>query len=74
MAFPTPEFVTNIVAAQANLATAKTAIDALSAGDPKIADQQLFKAVANLILALQNLPVVGGGEIAVQVPATPDVA
>lgn len=70
MAYPTPQRVSSLIAAQANLATAKTAIDALSAGNPKIADQQLFKAVANLIEAIQQTFLDDGQS---SVPATPDV-
>jgi hypothetical protein len=63
--------VQNLIDAQTKLALAKTAIDAESAGGPKTADQNLFRAVVLLLEAIQSSWLDDSGS---QVPATPDVA
>lgn len=63
--------VQNLIDAQTKLALAKTAIDAQTAGNPKTADQNLYRA---LVLVLQAVQTSWLDDSQSQVPATPDVA
>jgi hypothetical protein len=70
MAYPTPQWVTDLLAAQASLVLAEDAIDGLTPGDPATVDEELYNALVNVIAAIKNLDPTAGKDL---VPATPGI-